>query len=249
MPTARRWPCPKPGKHPPGISALPRESREDDYENRLSPLTSADGVFTVDADQRIVHWSESAQRILGLTAAETEGRPCHEVLGGRDSLNYRFCRRNCPVMANARRGRTTPDYDVMCHTSSGEERWLNVSIVIPANSRAPLRVVHLFRDVTQRRRTEEFARRASDALRRLIDEPGTSLEEPDDPRPTPAPVLSRREREALSLLATGMTTTQIADALGVRPITARNHITRVITKLGVENRLQAVVYASRHRLI
>ena len=53
----------------------------------------------------------------------------------------------------------------------------------------------------------------------------------------------------LRLLAAGVSTQQIAETLDVRPVTARNHISRLLTKLGVENRLQAVVYASRHRLI
>lgn len=215
----------------------------------LTRFDTADGVFAVDSQQHIVHWSARAQQLLGYRPDDVVGKPCYEVVGGRDSLNYRFCRLNCPVIANARRGRTTQDYDVFCCTRTGEQKWLNVSIVVFKGDRAPLQVIHLFRDVTQRRRAEGFARRASEAFRRLIDEAEVGLPETADPRPAPMPKLSRREREALSFLAAGMTTNQIAEALGVRPITARNHITRLLTKLGVENRLQAIVYASQHRLI
>ncbi len=63
------------------------------------------------------------------------------------------------------------------------------------------------------------------------------------------PKLSRREMQVLRILASGMGTRQIAEALSLRPFTVRNHISRLITKLGVENRLQAVVYASQHHLI
>jgi DNA-binding NarL/FixJ family response regulator len=63
------------------------------------------------------------------------------------------------------------------------------------------------------------------------------------------PRLSKRELEVLRLLAAGLSTQEIAETLTIRPLTARNHVSRLLTKLGVENRLQAVVYASRHRII
>lgn len=70
-----------------------------------------------------------------------------------------------------------------------------------------------------------------------------------DPSSTPVPQLSRRELEVLRLLACGTKTAQIAESLGISPITARNHITNLLSKLGAENRLQAVLYASQRRLI
>jgi PAS domain S-box-containing protein len=216
----------------------------------LQDMLTHDGVFTVDAQQRIVYWSPSAERTLGFRAKDVKGKLCYELIGGKDSRNYRFCRRNCPIMANARRGRSTPDYDVLCVVSTGEEKWVNMSVAIPKKNRGEFQVVHLFRDVTRRRRTEEFAQKAATALRELLSkEMGEPEEEQGDTSPTPLPKLSRREMEVLRLLAAGMTTRQIADTLAVQPITARNHITRLLTKLGVENRLQAVVYASERRLI
>ncbi|MBI2165578.1 MAG: PAS domain-containing protein [Chloroflexi bacterium] len=211
-------------------------------------LVTHDGVFAIDSLQRITYWSASAERLLGYRPKDVIGKLCYEVVGGRDSRNYRFCRRNCPVMANARRGRPTPDYDILCVLPTSQERWLNVSVAIPKRPRAEFRVIHLFRDVSQRRRTEEFARKVSSGLRHLLEENAPSQREVSL-SPTPLPKLARRELEVLRLLATGMSTRQIADTLGLRPVTARNHITRLLTKLGVENRLQAVVYASERRLI
>jgi PAS domain S-box-containing protein len=213
----------------------------------LASLETADGMFAVDSEQRIVYWSDSAERILGHTSRQVIGKRCYDVLGGRDSRNFRFCRRDCPVLVSAGKGRATADYDVLCSTPSGEEKWLNVSVAVPRDNHWPFKLLHLFRDVTGRRRTEESARKASDAIRQLIDDVRESEEVV--PTPTPMPKLSRRELEVLRLLATGLTTGQISEALGIKPITVRNHITRVITRLGVENRLQAVVYASNHRLI
>jgi DNA-binding NarL/FixJ family response regulator len=61
--------------------------------------------------------------------------------------------------------------------------------------------------------------------------------------------LTPREHEVLKLLAQGMATIEIATALGISRVTARNHVTRVIEKLGVKTRLQAVLAASHLGLI
>ncbi len=229
-----------------------KPSRADEVTELVSSLRSADGVLGVDHRQRISHWSSSAEQMLGYTAQEVVGQRCYEVLGLRHSQNARFCRRDCPVITNARRCRVTPDYDVIARTKDGRDVWINISILLlkTNRSRSPV-VVHLMRDVTERRRVEGLARRAGKALRELTVEP----EEPTDPAsrsdPLPAPLsaLSRRELQVLQLLAGGQGTRQIANSLGIRPITARNHITHVISKLGARNRMDAVLDALRRGLI
>lgn len=223
-----------------------------DLLETLGAINTSDGLFAVDADQHVVFWNDSAEGLLGYSAAEVLDMPCYDVLGGRDAQNNRFCRSNCPVVINARRGRTTSDYDVRSLTRYGEDRWVNVSVMVlkRKQDRRPY-VVHLLRDVTERRRVEELARRAMDALRELAadsEETAASDEFPDS-RPTPLPALSPREREVLRLLALGFSTQQIAEHLGISPVTARNHITHVISKLGARTRLQAVLYASKRQLI
>lgn len=211
---------------------------------------TADGVFAVDAEQRITFWSPTAQQLMGYEASEVLGLPCHEVIGGRDARNHRFCRRNCPIMENARRGRTTPNYDVRVQTKEGCEAWVNVStLVVGGRSEGPPSVIHLFRDVTQRRGLEERAEKAMAALKQYLAEDGIGEAGSPQSSPTPLPQLTRREQEVLRLLASGLNTGQMAESLGVSPITARNHITSLLKKLGVENRLQAVLYASHYRLV
>jgi PAS domain S-box-containing protein len=211
-------------------------------------LVTQDGVFSVDLSQRIVSWSPSAERLLGLRSEDVIGKRCYDVIGGRDSFNHRYCRRGCPVSANASRGRPTGDFDVQSTLPNGERRWLNMSIVFPKDREPGFQVLHLFRDVTRRRQVEEFAQRVSSALREFMTDDSGELSVAASPS-VPLPRLSRRESQVLRLLAAGMSTEQIADTLSVQPITARNHISRVISRLGVANRLQAVVYASEHRLI
>ncbi|HEX6151100.1 helix-turn-helix transcriptional regulator [Nocardioides sp.] len=57
--------------------------------------------------------------------------------------------------------------------------------------------------------------------------------------------LSRREREVLALVAEGLTNPQIAERLVISPVTARNHVSNILTKLGLENRTQAAAWLAR----
>ena len=52
--------------------------------------------------------------------------------------------------------------------------------------------------------------------------------------------LSPREREVMEYVARGLTNTEIAAALVISPITVRNHVSSILTKLQVSNRTQAV---------
>jgi DNA-binding NarL/FixJ family response regulator len=58
-------------------------------------------------------------------------------------------------------------------------------------------------------------------------------------------VLSSRERQVLDLLAAGSDQGEIASALVISPKTVATHIQRVLTKLGVHSRAQAVALALR----
>jgi DNA-binding NarL/FixJ family response regulator len=62
------------------------------------------------------------------------------------------------------------------------------------------------------------------------------------------PNLTRREREILSLLAAGLDQRAIADELVISAKTVGTHIQRILAKLGVGSRAQAVAFAHRHGL-
>jgi DNA-binding NarL/FixJ family response regulator len=61
--------------------------------------------------------------------------------------------------------------------------------------------------------------------------------------------LSDREIQVLKLIATGKDNAQIAADLHISPKTVKNHISNILMKLQIDNRIQAAVYAVRSGLV
>jgi DNA-binding NarL/FixJ family response regulator len=61
--------------------------------------------------------------------------------------------------------------------------------------------------------------------------------------------LSERELDVLRLIANGKDNSEIADALHISPKTVKNHISNILMKLQIENRIQAAVYAVRSGIV
>ena len=55
--------------------------------------------------------------------------------------------------------------------------------------------------------------------------------------------LTEREHEILACLAEGLTNQEIAQTLNIEKTTVRSHIGNILSKLGLENRTQAALYA------
>jgi DNA-binding NarL/FixJ family response regulator len=61
--------------------------------------------------------------------------------------------------------------------------------------------------------------------------------------------ISAQERELLELVAEGMDNAAIGRSLFISPSTVKSRVSRLLTTLGVDNRVQAATYAVRHGLI
>jgi DNA-binding NarL/FixJ family response regulator len=92
---------------------------------------------------------------------------------------------------------------------------------------------------------------APSVTRRLITD--FTRKPPAVPAVTPVPaaldVLTSRETEVLMLIAQGMSNTQISDTLCIAGETTRTHIKRILSKLGLRDRAQAVVIAYETGLV
>jgi DNA-binding NarL/FixJ family response regulator len=69
------------------------------------------------------------------------------------------------------------------------------------------------------------------------------------PAATGGAKLTKREEEVLGLLAEGLAQDSIADRLSISSKTVGTHIERILSKLGVHSRAQAVAVAYRHELV
>ena len=61
--------------------------------------------------------------------------------------------------------------------------------------------------------------------------------------------LSDREIQVLKLIANGQDNGMIAGELHISPKTVKNHISNILMKLQIENRIQAAVYAVRSGIV
>lgn len=210
-----------------------------------------DGVFVVNARQRITYWNKGAERILGFSQAEVLNQRCYAVLAGK-SCDASWCHANCHTHRQVLQGVLPGDFDLLTRTKAGKKLWVNVSIIAPLKKGKPLSI-HLFRDVTQQKRNEHKletvlsslgVHRTSKRKSKWSSETGA-----DSHRSQSLAVLTGREIEVLTLLAEGRPTRALARQLGISHFTVRCHLQNALKKLGLHSKAQAVSFAFRNGLL
>jgi len=220
---------------------VPRASATD-IGIRLTELLNilgrtSDAMIAVDPAMRIVGWNRSAERLLGYTAGDAIGRPCHEVLAWTDRCGNAVCDETCTSVCGGGIDGIIATREVMGRSASGHTLWLNATTIVPPpEMQGECRLVHLIREVAL---PPELERLVVDRLSGWS--PAVSMRDPRLDSLTP------REGEVLRLLAEGLDGIAISEKLFVSPATVRNHVQHILTKLGVHSRLEAVTLALRGR--
>jgi PAS domain S-box-containing protein len=209
---------------------------------------TADGVYAVDREQRIVFWNAAAERLLGHRADEVMGRPCHKIFAGEPRPGCLECSPHCPVMIAAGRYASVPTGNLLSRTRAGDAILLNVSVVIPPDNNRSVATIHLFRDATHQLRYETYVEYILCAAARLP-VPHTTLPRGAMDAPLLNAPLSGREKEVLYLLVQGKAARGIAETLCISYATVRNHLQTILRKLGVHSQREAMKLALEHHLV
>jgi len=113
-------------------------------------------------------------------------------------------------------------------------------------------ILSAFQDISDRKRTEmdlvaaiEGAMQDSSWLSQKIMDRLAALRTPSVPTgpASAAADLTRREREVLSLITQGKSDEAIAEALGLKRNTVRNHVARLYAKIDAHSRAEAIIWA------
>ncbi len=212
----------------------------------LDSIAKSDtAVFAFDSNDLIILWNKGCEALLGRSAYQVLGRHCYDVMCGRDTFGNLYCCSSCPVTVQAREHARDPvrRFELDVATGGGGRRRISLTtFAIPGPRPSLATLVHVLG--TPGQGTSPLEQDLAQAVSRPP-EPGRALRGPEGQGAS----LTEREQEILRRMARGLSTTEIADELFISPVTVRNHVARILSKLGAHTKLAAVAFAYRNGLI
>ena len=208
---------------------------------------TVDGVFAVDATQRIIFWDPGCEELFDRSSQWVLGRPCYDVICGKNRVtDAQFCTPDCPVAALASGGKAPNHFSIKTTDGSGMPINLSVNIIlVPSLCKKRWIVTHLL----HRFANQDVLTAMDSVLSTKKLNKTASLAANMGQCQHSADRLSPRETEVLQLLAEGLNSVLISKRLAVSNVTIRNHIQHIQNKLGVHSQAEAVSYAYRHNLV
>lgn len=206
---------------------------------------TADPAFVSDEHGVVLGWNDAAGRLLGRTADEVVGSPCHEVLCGLDTFGNRYCDKDCAIMKMGLRKEASRLFVLNVRHASGQRLPLRVTVLqLPTDQAEHFLMVHVLLPA------EVPGRRSNNGL----ESPGvqsslSSKEGLSSPEMERIRSLTPRETEVLGLLASGNASQDVANELFISLTTVRTHIQNILKKLEVHSQLEAVALAFKRGLI
>jgi PAS domain S-box-containing protein len=201
--------------------------------------SSAEAVVAIDDRGMVVYWNDAATKLLGRDAAETMGRPCHEVMQGMTPGGRHLCGPNCPVQASCRELRAPRRFELIVRHPDGSELWLEATTFVVIDEDDLGVAVHILAESISARRLTDLA----ESVVRRVSQGGPAASVPD------SRIATRRELDVLAMLAEGLSTAQIASGLGLASATVRNHVQNLLLKLGAHSRAEAVIVGLKSGLV
>lgn len=132
-----------------------------------------------------------------------------------------------------------PDLKIVALTSSTDAAIVNGAMSAGVNG-------YLLKNASP----EQVAEAARTAARgQAYIDPQVAMMVANSARGAAQPVLSERETEVVALVAQGMSNQEIADALFLSERTARTHVSHIISKLGLNSRIQVALWAIREGIV
>jgi DNA-binding CsgD family transcriptional regulator len=193
---------------------------------------TSEAAYAVDRDGQIVVWNQAAKETFGYTKSRALGQHCWELLSGRDIFGNQSCCKGCPVRAAAFSDEPINRFQINFKTATQERKKFTVSALMLFNGSVKDVFVHLCHPESEASENTVPKHSANHSVASYRHKP-----------------LTLRETEVLTLLHRGMTVTEIADVLTMSPSTVRNHTQRILLKLHVHSRFEAVATGRKYGLI
>ncbi len=207
---------------------------------------TVDGVFAVNGQQKIIFWNPGCAQLFGTLANEALGRPCCEVVRGKDPKGQPFCGGGCCMTRLTHGENIQESFPLRICRDDGDELRLSVNIVlVPSRYKDRWTCVHLLHrgenidtlDVLEYNSSRHRTGRNRNIKNNHHSSAAADLS------------LTAREYEVLQLLSEGLAVSIISDLLNISKVTVRNHLQHIQAKLGVHSQVETVAYAYRHNLV
>jgi len=201
----------------------------------------------ISPDCRVLWINKAMAYIHGFEEEDAAlGKVCHEVFNNRSEPCL-----DCPVQAVLATQRThvTEQWTIL---PSGEKRWGEVrGYPVRNDEREIVAVIVMVMDITSKvetiRQHEKYTAYLSERLSEA-NEPEREIQLGKGEISIHVE-LSKRETEILRLMTEGYTNLQISELLSISANTVKTHVNNIFNKLGVNDRTQAAVLATRHNLV
>ena len=188
-------------------------------------------VWIRDPQGNISYLNEHAEALLGKSANDVVGLPCHRVVASWSASGERFCREHCTVSRLAGTHAEIQPVEVRVGGDGDGGHWIRfLTIPVEAPDHSGPWLVHCALEADRGHRIENYLSRVCRdgtgdhcRIRRRADLP-----------------LTDREREILQHLAEGEDLHVIAGKLFISHATVRNHVQHILAKMGVHSITQAV---------